>query len=153
MKYAGFTGKNGRRWATRQERSTLGNGVTGRLNKIHWSVRYGSLAQIATLIVVIVGYIFTVRPVFQYQQLQQESARVLLEKSIAEQQLHELETRAQFEQREAEERLSSLSSALAQEKHAAEAALRTLTISKSRSNKSYSDLRRDLRARSSRARS
>jgi hypothetical protein len=55
-----------------------------------WLQRLAHIAQMAVLALGIFGYFYTVLPVFQNQQLQEQAAKLELEKSAAQRQLDEL---------------------------------------------------------------
>ena len=69
-----------------------------------WLQRISHLAQVGVLGLGVFGYFYTVLPVFQNQQLQEQAARLELEKSSAQRQLDELLA----EQKKVQNEISSL---------------------------------------------
>jgi hypothetical protein len=74
-----------------------------------WSTRLAAWAQIATVVVVVFGYFYTVRPVFQLQLLQEQTAQLQLDNTSAKQRLDQ--TKA--EQVSAQAKLNALGAELA----------------------------------------
>ena len=58
-----------------------------------WSTRAAAWAQVGTLVLLGVGYVLTVRPVFQYQLLQEQNAKLELQNAAAEASLRETRAR------------------------------------------------------------
>src|SRR5882724_1322295 len=54
-----------------------------------WSTRAASWSQVGTLLLLSVGYFLTVRPVFQYQLLQEQNAKLELQNATAQATLKE----------------------------------------------------------------
>lgn len=77
-----------------------------------WSAKLGAWSQIGMLLLVAFGYFYTVRPVFQHQLLQEQAAKLEIEKLEIERGLAELNQ----EKAEAENDLVSLRDALEREK-------------------------------------
>jgi 2-succinyl-5-enolpyruvyl-6-hydroxy-3-cyclohexene-1-carboxylate synthase len=74
-----------------------------------WSTRLAAWAQIATVFVVVFGYLYTVRPVFQLQLLQEQTAQLQLDNASAKQRLDQTIA----EQASAQTKLNALHAELA----------------------------------------